>query len=360
MAEEWVVFVLGGRLNDEYPWKFFHLDPFTEEKPKQTNLAFFDYPKGKLKIWKHYALKRGSAPSKAPDEESELLPKVNIRIQGGGVEDGPEKASVLALYEWVKQQKAGSINSLQVFCHAYEGGPCIWDSWEYDQYGNQLNLWDGRDRDPNDTDFRIRDFTGNNVLAGTEGRKFAAAFSPTALVKLWGCIAQDGVRGQLLRYLRAPRGVRGDATRRAHLHDYLGSIGASFAMAMANSLGLGVWGAPIGYGTNYGSKVPIGTRRGEEKFLNTTYRGTFPPNLERDYWWRVSWYFRNYDKAIPVYRDVLRCRIDALDYVEYKQSWFDTAMRMASSEPSRGVIDSPRDLQQRIRDRIDGLQLEGF
>jgi hypothetical protein len=348
-----VVFVQGGRKNEEkYPWMFFHLDPLTEPTPEPVDLVFFDYPAGTLKIWKAHTLKRGKAPVESP-VETQLTPKVKIRLADGTTDDtGPDRASVLSLYEWVKSQSKGSIRSLQVFSHGWQGGPIIWGSYEFDPAGTRLEPLDGLDRDPNDTDFRIRDFAGSNPLAGAGGKKFAEAFAPDAMIKLWGCVAPLGIRGQMQRYIRAPKGSRGDATRKAHLQDYLGAIERSYPMEMAVKLNLRVWAAPIGYGSDPGSRVPAG--RGH---LNVKYRGKFPPNLKKDRWWRVSWFFRNQDRGVRFYRDVLKAKIDAVDFVAHEKSWFEAAKRDAFASVEPGPVESPLDLQRRLTDRIDALRI---
>ena len=61
-----VVFVQGGKKKEEqYPWMFFHLDPFTEPKSEPVDLVFFDYPAGKRKIWRNHTLMRGKAHEQA-------------------------------------------------------------------------------------------------------------------------------------------------------------------------------------------------------------------------------------------------------------------------------------------------------
>jgi hypothetical protein len=354
VAAKTVVFVQGGKANEaDYPWMFFHLDPWTEPKPEPVDLVFFDYPAGKLKVWKNHTLKRGKAPTAAPDSETELTPKVKIRLHDGTTDDAnPDRPSVLALYEWVKKQPKASIRSLQVFSHGWQGGPIIWNSSEFDPAGDLLHPLDGKDRDPNDTDFRIRDFVGSNPLAGAEGRKFADAFAADALIKLWGCVAPEGVRGQMQRFIRAPRGSRGDATRAAHLQDYLDAIGRSFPMEMAVRLDLAVWASPLGYGSEPGSKVP--TNRGE---VSVKYRGAFRPDLKKDRWWRVSWFFRNQDRGARFYQDVLKARVDAVDFIEHRKTWFEDAQRAATAAAQPSPITLPADLQKRLTDLIDAFRL---
>ena len=354
MPPKTVVFVQGGKKNeDKYPWMFFHLDPRTEPAPEPVDLVFFDYPAGTLKIWKNHTLKRGKAPVNPPDSETELTPKVKKRLPDGTTDDAnPDRASVVALYDFVKAQPGGTIRSLQVFSHGWQGGPIIWNSAEFDPAGNLMDALDGQPRDPNDTDFRIRDFVDPNPLGGAEGAKFAAAFTSDALIKLWGCTAPHGVRSQMLRFIRAPRGARGDATRKAHLQDYLDAIRNSFAMEMASRLNLAVWSAPLGYGSEPGGDVP--TNRGK---LKVVYRGVFPPDLKKHRWWRVSWFFRNQDKGVKFYEDVLKAKTDKLDFIEYKKSWFEDAERAATASLEPGPVDSPRALQRRLTDRIDALGL---
>jgi hypothetical protein len=353
MAAKTVVFVQGGKANEaNYPWMFFHLDPHTEPTVGPVDLAFFDYPSGKLKMWKNHLLKRGKAPTEVPDSETELLPKVKIRLQSGSIDTGPDRASVIALYDWVKSQPKGSIRSLQVFSHGFIGGPIIWDSYEFDASGNEMDPNDGRDRDPNDTDFRIRDFVGSNPLAGAEGKKFADAFASDAFIKLWGCVAPVGVRGPLRRYMRAPSGSRGDAIRKAALQSYLDSLEESFPMEMAVRLNLTVWASPFGYGSEPGSKVP--TNRGE---LSVKYRAVFPPNLRRDRWWRVSWFFGNQDRGAAFYRNVLKAQIDAVDFVAHQKSWLDDAKRVAFAAVEPQGIESPMALQRRLTDQVEAWKI---
>ena len=350
-AARTVVFVQGGKKNEvAYPWMFFHLDPLNDGKPETVDLVFFDFPDGTVKTWKNLLLKRGGAPTAAPDTEVELLPRVNMRNADGSL--GPERPPITLMYEWVKKQPKQSIRSLQVFSHGWMGGPIVWNSAEYDPAGNRLEPLDKQDRDPNDTDFRIRDFFGSNPLAGAEGRKFADAFASDALIKLWGCVAPDGIRQQMQNYLKAPKGGKGDAARKAHLIDYLGSIGDSFPMIMAQQLDLAVWASPIGYGSEPGGEVP--TNRGKVK---VKYTGKFPPDLKKDRWWRVSWFFRNQDGGAKFYTDVLKARIDAVDFVEHKKSWFDDARRVATASVEKGPFDSPMDLQRRLTDRIEALRV---
>ena len=97
-------------------------------------------------------------------------------------------------------------------------------------------------------------------------------------------------------------------------------------MEMAVRVNLAVWASPAGFGSEPGSTVP--TNRGD---LKVKYRGVFPPKLTKDRWWRVSWFFRNQDQGVKFYENVLKARIDAVDFVEHKKSWFEDAKRVASA-----------------------------
>ena len=361
------VFVQGGKANEaSFPWRFFHLHPTKEPTPESVDLVFFDYPAGQRKTWKNLLLKRGEEPKKPPDTTEELKPKVKIRLHTGDLDDaGPDRASVIALYDWVKTQPKGSISSLQVFSHGWMGGPILWNSSEFDTNGVQLGALDQRARDPNDTDFRIRDFYGTNPLAGDEGRKFADAFAGDALIKLWGCVAPPGPRDILRQYTTAPKGTKGDDARKAALRGYLPLLANSFPMKMATQLNLSVWASPLGYGSEPSDKVPTNRSSDPEcssadpdsHCMSVKYKGTFPPDLNKDQWWRVSWFFRNQDGGARFYTDVLKANVDAVDFVEHKGTWFEDISKQAFPKLPTGDVDTPTDLQRRVRNQTDALNL---
>ena len=332
MATKTVVFVQGGKAEEaKFPWMFFHLDPFEDpDPPEAVKLVYFDYSTGRRKTWNKIVLKRGKEPEAKPDDDSAPIGnETNPRQRDGTVDMSTTVASVLALYEWVKSQPKATIRSLQVFSHATSQGPILHNTWEYGPDGTQLGILDvEQDRDFFDTDFRPRDFFGNNPLAGAEGEKFAAAFAPDALIKLWGCFALDTPRGLMREYFKAPRGATGDTQRKAHLKDYLFWIEDSFAMLMANKLDLAVWASAPGYGSEPHTTVPISCKR----TLQVKYRGKFPPDLRKDQWWRVSWFFRNQDRGAEFYTRVLKARVDKTDFVEYRKAWFEVAQFSVTQE----------------------------
>lgn len=166
---------------------------------------------------------------------------MHFRKGDGTLDTGPERASVLALYDCVKKQPKECVKSLQVFSHGWIGGPIIWNSSEFAPDGSSLATDFAADRDPHDVDFRIRDFQGNNPLAGAELTKFKQAFTSDVFIKLWGCVAPRGVRAHIRSYFKAPKGSEGDAARQAALRLYLGMVEVSFPMQLAHELELPVW-----------------------------------------------------------------------------------------------------------------------
>lgn len=359
MANKQVIFVQGGRKNEDvYPWMFFHFAPNTDADPGTVDLVYFDYPAGKRKTWKNWDKKRGKAPTAKPDTEVELEPKTRLRQHNGTLHPGPERASVLALYDYVKEQPKESVKSLQVFSHGVISGPIIWNTWEFGPDGKSIATQLNADRDPHDTDFRIRDFHANNPLAGAELTKFKQAFTSDAFIKLWGCQAPEGVRAHILSHRDAPQGSKGDAVRKTALKLYLGLIEVSYPMQLAHELELPVWASPMGYGSNAGTVIP--TKYDKQGNITRSFtvkynKGKFPPDLKKDQWWRVSWFFRNQDRGDLLYTDVLKAKVDATDYVEHNKSWFDDALKNATASLEPGLVPSPMDLQNRLTDRIAEL-----
>lgn len=358
MANKQVLFVQGGKKNEAiYPWMFFHFDPHTDADPGTVDLVYFDYPAGKLKTWKNWDKKRGKAPKAKPDTEEELTPKVHFRKNDGMLDTGPERASVIALYDYVKKQPKETIQSLQVFSHGWIGGPILWNSSEFAPDGSSIATDLSADRDPHDVDFRIRDFHGSNPLAGAELTKFKQAFTTDAFIKLWGCVAPSGVRQHIRAYFNAPKGSKGDSARKTALQLYLGLVEITYPMQLAHVLELPVWASPMGYGSEPGTVVPTNYSKtgAVTRSLKVKYKGKFPPDLKKDQWWRVSWFFRNQDRGVQFYRDVLKAKVDAVDFVEHSKSWFDTALRDATASLEPSLVPSPMDLQNRLTDRINAL-----
>jgi hypothetical protein len=357
VANKQVVILQGGNKREAvYPWMFFHFDPMTDADPGTVDLVYFDYPSEKLKIWKNWDKKRGKPPARSPDSEFDLVPKIEPRRRDGET-DPVAKPSVLAFYNYVKSQPKESIRALHVFSHGQYYGPIIWNSWEFAPDGSPIETLYAADRDPNDTDFRSRDFRGKNPLAGAETAKFAQAFATDAFVKLWGCLAIRGVRSIIRSHAKAPKGAAGDAARQQALKNYVRFVGGSYPMQLALAIDRPVWAAPLGYGSEQGTVIPTDYDKDGNvtKSFTVKYKGKWPPNLKEDQWWRVSWFFRNQDRGVEFYRDALKARVDATDFVEHKQAWFEDALRRANLLPADSPVDTPQDLQQRVQDRVDAL-----
>src|SRR5690349_667605 len=213
---------------------YFHFDPFRDDPVGEVDLIYFDYPEGTRKIWRGWMPVRARTEPASPDETVALAPKVHIRLMSGLIDGGPERGSVLALYDWLTTQQPDTILSLQVFSHAWFNGPVLWaDSFETAALPDPAEP-----RDPNDTEFRPRDFFGSNPLAGAPGQAFVDALKPNAFIKFWGCNEgrywerdvppppETGLTGvpwrrMVKKYMKAPRGARGDAIRNANLDSYL-------------------------------------------------------------------------------------------------------------------------------------------
>lgn len=355
MPAKTVVFVQGGFLKDKeevrYPWMFYHFHPTKDVDLGPVNLVFFDYPAGTLKVWKNYVLKRGQYPKVAPDEEIELFPKVKLRLSDGKIDEkSPERASIVALYDWVKKQDKESIISLQIFSHGVQQGPIIWNSYEFASGKEMIKLSD-EIRDPHDTDGRMRDFMGKNPLAGAAGKRFAQSFAPDPFIKLWGCTFGEA-RDVLRNYWDVPPGAKNDGARAAHVKDYMGFMRPSYPARMARLLNLPVWAAATGYGSDPTAKVP---KSPKDTFLIVKYNGAFPPNLKKHQWWRVSWFFRHQDRGALFYEKVLKAPIDSVDFVQFRKDWFEAVERSLRADQASLPFDSPMDLQRRLTDRIRPL-----
>jgi hypothetical protein len=322
------VFIRGENLDERFVWDYFHFDPRRNVKPGVITLVYFDFPNGVRKTWSKWLPKNGSRPRGSPDETAEIR---KIRV---GTRD---LATVLDLYDWVKAQELGSIITFQTFTHGWEYGPVLWNE------PNDATTPYEEPRSPTDTEFRIRDFHGDNTLTGVEIIRFAGSFASDAFVKLWGCNHQEETVALVRNYLQAEK-RKDEAQRKAHLRDYLSIIEQTFVAHMCRALGMTVYAAPAGWGTDW-------ARDG------TTYRGVFPPNLDNnDRWWGPGLRFTKQHEAM--FRKVLKAKLDAVRYVGYNSSWIDEAKR-AVAEPVSSVspIKTPRDLQQDLLDELAGLHV---
>ena len=91
--------------------------------------------------------------------------------------------------------------------------------------------------------------------------------------------------------------------------------------------------------------------------MSVKYRGVFPPDLRRDRWWRMRWFFRNQDGGARFCRDVLKANVDAVDFVKHKKSWFEDAQRVTFAALEAEQIDLPMALKRRLTDQTEALKL---
>lgn len=315
MPEQQVIFVRAAKTPPETVWRFFHFHPFKDIKPI-VKLVYFDFTAGTISTWRIWKPEHGHAPRKKPDKVTEITPKIQIRFDDGKIDKGPPRASVLGLYDYIKNQPSKSVLSLQIFSHGDYQGPITWaESFEEEKIRDNIKA----DRDPHDSEFRLRDFYGENPLAGKEGKRFANAFVPTPFVKLWGCNADRRYRILLNRYIDEKDAVK----KKIHMKTYLEMLDSTYSILLSRLLNNYVWAAPLGWGSNpYSSQLK--------------YVGTFPPNLRTQHWWRIPAFAKKYRR---VFRQDLHALVDATHYVGHHGRWYLRACREFS-------------LEQRINDSV--------
>ena len=372
MASKRLVFIHGSDPKQaDTPWMFYHLHPSKYTKPvlsdgTKFDLVYFDFAEGKRRTWKDWTAQRSRRPPSGTPDEVVLTPTAKIRDQAGNEYVGePEHPSVLAFYDWVKAQPAQSIASIQIFSHAVIHQPVLFAaSYEWgDDPDKKYDLT--AERDPHDTEFRMRDFEGKNALANEdpwastvtgERAKFRRALDPDVFIKVWGCGEQtyshnDGgpIRKLVQDFLAAKSGKAGDLVRARLLLSYLDHVQDFFPYRLAESMDLPVWAGPVGWGSDPyevdGKYVKATFAR--DKY---TYRGTFPPNLDKkELWWRVSINFRK-DKRIPdkFFKGTLKANLDAMGYVEYKKSWVTAAVDHATKTLDAATPDDELPATQRL------------
>jgi hypothetical protein len=386
MANKIIVFIHGSDPDQaDTPWMFYHLHPSTYTTPvlsegKTFDLVYFDFEKGRRQTWKGWSATRSrKRPTAAPDEDVELTPKAKIRDQAGDPYPGsdPDFPSVLAFYDWAKGQAAGSIASIQIFSHAVVHQPVLFaSSYEYGAEPDKAADLTAP-RDPHDTEFRLRDFEGSNPLAtadpwdpaGGELGKFRNALDADVFIKVWGCGEQtyshnDGapIRKLVTDYLKVKSGKTGDTQRATLLTSYLDHVKEFFPFRLAQRLQVPVWAGPVGWGSDpYDIDGTFNKATyAKDKY---TWKGKFPPNLDRkELWWRVSAHFRgNKALAEKFFKKALKAKLDALGYVEYKVSWVNAATDAADSilNPPSGasggsIFDAPAELMRLLNERIGG------
>jgi hypothetical protein len=381
MANKKIVFVHGSDDRQaDTPWMFYHFHPSEYTTPvkddnKTLDVVLFDFSTGTRKTWNAWKAKRSRSAPPTPDDDSPLLPRVELRDYDGKL-TGEKQSTVESFYRWVKIQPARSIVSIQVFSHATIPQPILFpQSYEWgDDFDKKFD--DTADRDPHDTEFRLRDFEGNNPLhgdawdpsSGGEIEKFRAALDPDAFIKIWGCGEQtfthnDGapIRKLVTDFLATKPGTdRGDARRNTLLLTYLDNVHGFFPYRLAERLKMPVWAGPVGWGSDpndvdgkYSAKT-----YSKDKYH---YVGAFPPNLDKkELWWRLSSEFRSNKKlADQFFKGALKAKMDGLGYVEYKTSWVNAAENAANAALYPGaqnqIFQAPALLMQDLLDKVRAL-----
>ncbi len=340
-----IVFVRGTKQPELTMWRYFHFHPHDEVDIGPVQLVYFDYPENQLLKWKRWKPVRGSKREDVlpdPDSVEDLEPRIEWRnYEDQKVQRTPKRASIVALYDYVKAQPSKSILSLQFFSHGFWKGPILWNDVSEDDAVAAMPVEEPRD--PHDTEPRVRDFYGLNPLAGTDGFLFAGSFVDDPFVKLWGCDAADAARLAINTILDEDTSTREGRVRRLHdVGQYLEDrIGTTYALHLADLLGVTVWGAPPGWGSNPWS--------GPEKLDDDTYMGNFPPDLSKERWWRMTTTFKRRHERF--FRDELEAPIDAARYIGFNVGWYHDAVRRNRAGKRVLEVTDPKALQKRLRER---------
>jgi Lysine-specific metallo-endopeptidase len=291
------VIYVRGKWNDNKldldPWKWAH-----PRKPRSnTALSLFDYDLGKHKRWDNWD---GTLPpTPAPNNESAIT-------------------SVLDLYAFIKALPSGSVEELHFFTHGWRGGPTLFNTFDRETDPNK--------RDSNDQDPRIKDFKDPSVLGGVEGQKFKTAFSPSALVKLWGCTYEQSYR-DLIRGFFKQETTNTKKQKEKIIKDYQDGISWTYQFVLHQAIDIPVYAAPLGYGAD--PSLPFGIDGDRAMNLvdkkQVKYRGMWPPK-KGNQWWRISAFFGS-DKGRYFYKKVLGANLDILDYVAYTKTLVDPALQ---------------------------------
>jgi Lysine-specific metallo-endopeptidase len=288
-----VIYVRGGykSVPEEHPWQYAH----PRIHNPNTILNLFDYELMKHKRWDNW---NGSLP---PDQ----LPSSESSIK-----------SVLDLYKYIKSISSGSLEELHFFTHGYSGGPVLTNTRDL---SGDLNK-----RDPNDKDPRIKDFNIPGILGGKDGETFKNAFSPSALVKLWGCTFEQSYRDKVREYFK----TKDKKTKEIIRKDYLQAIyQQTYQFALHKAIGIPVYAAPLGWGTDPSLPFGIYGKKALQlvKDKNVSYKKRWPPS-KGDRWWQVSPYFSN-DGGSVFYKSILGFKLDILNYVAYTEVLVDPAIQ---------------------------------
>lgn len=182
------------------------------------------------------------------------------------------KSSIVDFYkalDAIGKRAPGTVKEASIISHAWPGGPIL---------RNTYDRASGDARDANDSDGRIKDWKSATQSTVPDLKK---AFHADAYLKVWGCsattyhrVAISGaypkakagaaetdvieVAWQFFDHSRPPKLTGSNRARLtlAHVRHMIATqcSGKSYASAAAKFLGLPVWGAPPGLGSNFAGR----------------------------------------------------------------------------------------------------------
>lgn len=169
----------------------------------------------------------------------------------------------------IGKRAPGTVREASIISHAWPGGPIL---------RNTYDRASGDSRDPSDSDGRIKDWKSATQSTVPDLKK---AFHADAYLKVWGCSATTyhrvaisaaypkakagaaetdviEVAWQFFDHSRPPKLTGSNRARLtlAHVRHMIAfqCSGKSYASAAAKFLGLPVWGAPPGLGSNFAGR----------------------------------------------------------------------------------------------------------
>jgi hypothetical protein len=195
----------GGSANITYATTHMHELWAAKSIDAQTLITVFDCDTGMRERWVKGAGAEKTAKHKFTSgwsllDETLMGTAPPVPVHGGG-DPGADCISITHVYRHLEEcgkNRPGSVIEFSVFSHSYFGGPILFNTTERTAYKSIYR------RDPLDHDARMwKDFEASNMPHQAD---FKAAFSATALLKIWGCLAITDYR----RYINKARTAKDD------------------------------------------------------------------------------------------------------------------------------------------------------
>lgn len=169
-----------------------------------------------------------------------------------------DSISVVHVYDYVADLGAtapGSLKRLDVFSHAWAGGPILVNTDEDAEFSSGAR---SSERDPGDKDGRTKDFSSTNMPRRADFKK---AFGSGAIAKIWGCFATTDYRRLIRGAAQAPDESTPFTVRLSdgevevtgkRVKDYfvVSILPQTYMGQMAMAAGITVYGAPPGMGAD--------------------------------------------------------------------------------------------------------------